>query len=421
MEKKNRMMEAKMLWREGYKRKQIAEKLSISVRTVHTYLKNTPCDRKCPVRSSLLDPFLGYIQSQVDSNPTLNVVVFYETLQKLGYKGRISILRDKIASIRKKTLTQVVKRFETTPGLQAQVDWGDFGYIMHQGHRCKLSAFVMTLGYSRKSYVQFVLSMKQSVLHDCHKRAFEYFGGVTSEILYDNMKTAFVCSSEGIWYPNRNLLAMAHHFSYAPKRCMLYRPQTKGKVERFIEYLRDNFWPRVDEENMTLDSLNEQVMVWLSKIDELKISNINASRNELFAKEQSCLQPLSQMPYDARDVRIAMVHPDCHIRFEDNKYSVPPKYIGESLNLKIDYAVSQMEIFTFRNESIRIIDLLPKKLNLTKTHPDDECEIQKLWESQRMLRIKHPFNKTDQYKVQSYESVEIKHPSHYDIFYAEAV
>jgi transposase len=76
--------------------------------------------------------------------------------------------------------------------LQAQVDWKEFGRQTVDGKEQKLYAFVMVLGYSRKVFVHFTTSMKMEAFLACHSLAFQYFGGVPKEILYDNMKTAFV-------------------------------------------------------------------------------------------------------------------------------------------------------------------------------------------------------------------------------------
>jgi len=69
--------------------------------------------------------------------------------------------------------------------------------------------------------------MKQAVLHGCHVHAFEYFGGVTEEILYDNMKTAFIADNEGVWHPSRKLLGLANHYGFIPRRCRVRRPERR--------------------------------------------------------------------------------------------------------------------------------------------------------------------------------------------------
>ena len=79
------------------------------------------------------------------------------------------------------------------------MDWKEFRRTRPDGRKEKVYAFIMLMGYSRKPFIIFTRSMKQSVLLFCHIAAFMYFGVVPREILYDNMKTAFICDAEGVW------------------------------------------------------------------------------------------------------------------------------------------------------------------------------------------------------------------------------
>jgi len=331
------MLQAHILKEQGFKQHEIAEMLCVTDRTVRNYLTSEPCQRKKRKYSSKLDKYKEYIRHIIEDKPYYNCVLLLERLQKMGYEGRISILRDYVAKIRKKIITEAVIRFETEPGYQAQVDWKDFGKQYVDGKYQKLYAFLMGLGFSRKGFIYFTTSMKQSVLHGCHVKAFKYFGGVPGEILYDNMKTAFVCDSEGNFYPNRKLLGFAHHYGFTPKRCMVRRPQTKGKVERFIGYMLGNFWPRIEGADLTLDYLNEKVMHWLKYIDEKPVGELLESRKGRFSQEKPYLQSLPVITFDSRDIHEVYVNRESYITFETNRYSVPPEFIGESLTLKVNY------------------------------------------------------------------------------------
>jgi transposase len=154
----------------------------------------------------------------------------------------MSILRDYAATVRSACITKAVIRFETEPGRQAQVDWKECGRWLIDGEERKVYAFVMLLGYSRKPCVLFTTGMTSPILLAAHNRAFEYFQGVPAEILYDNMKTAWLADGDG-WKVNPKLLAYASQIGFKPLRCQVRRPQTKGKVERFIGYLGNHFLP----------------------------------------------------------------------------------------------------------------------------------------------------------------------------------
>lgn len=133
------------------------------------------------------------------------------------------------AQVRKRITATAVQRFETEPGRQAQVDWKEFGKQIVDGRPTKLYAFVMVLGYSRKPFVRFTTNMKQSTLLACHELAFAYFGGVTEEVLYDNMRTAFQPDAEGVWRSTKRLLALAVHYGYIPDAAAYGGPKPRGK------------------------------------------------------------------------------------------------------------------------------------------------------------------------------------------------
>ena len=131
-------------------------------------------------------------------------------------------------------------RFETDPGHQMQVDFA----TIRRG-RARLSVLIATLGWSRAVYVEFVSDQRLETLLGCHERAFYFFGGVPREVLYDNMRTVVTDRDRyapGLHRYNRTFLDFAHHHSFLARLCWPYRAKTKGKVERFIGYLRASFY-----------------------------------------------------------------------------------------------------------------------------------------------------------------------------------
>lgn len=400
------MLEAHILKKQGFKQYQIANMLGVTDRTVRNYLSNEPAPRAKTKRKSRLDPFKSVIDSVIQNDPFYNCILLFKRLEVLGYQGKISILRDYVAKVRKKVIAEAVIRYETEPAQQAQVDWKEFRVPTTTGKSLKRYAFVMTLGFSRKSFVCFTTTMRQSVLHDCHVKAFGYFGGVPSEILYDNMKTAFVMNTDGMFYPNPALLGLANHYGFTPKRCMIRRPQTKGKVERFIGYLAGNFWPGLDYSDLSIDYLNEAVLRWLSEIDHNQIKELGESRAFRFEQEKPFLTPLAQVDYDSRDIYTVQVSRESFITFETNRYSVPPKYIGESLTLKVAYNQRQAELFN-EGQSIRRFMLCESGEKRKLYLGDDRVQIKRMWEKQRA--------KSSRKKIFSPPvEVEIRNPAFYD-------
>ncbi len=316
------MLEARLLESKGLTQKEIAETIGKSERTVRYYLKQMPRPRKNPVRGSKVDPFKPMIDQILEENPSYNSEILFERLSKMGYTGKISVMKDYVALVRKQLAIQAVMRFETEPARQGQVDWKEFGKQIIDGIETKLYAFVVVLGYSRKVFVRFTTHMDQATLLACHVLAFEYFGGVPHEILYDNMRTAFTWDEEGVFKPTLRLLALAIHYGFSPEHCRVRRPETKGKVERTIGYLGHNFWPRMDGARLSLEELNTDVMSWLSKIDGKPLSDFNESRSERFAREKPLLTVLPATRFDARHEIPRAVNRESMITYETNRYSV---------------------------------------------------------------------------------------------------
>ncbi len=177
------------LHHQGLNISQISRKTGYHRNTVRKYLaaQTVPIPASRRTRPSKLDPYKAYIQQRIRDYP-LSAARIYREIQEMGFNGKYTIVKDYIREIRPPTRVPAVFRYETEPGVQAQVDWGECGHLDVDGRRRKLYCFSMILGYSRMRYAIFTLSTDTCTLIQCHLNAFEYFGGYTEEILYDNIK-----------------------------------------------------------------------------------------------------------------------------------------------------------------------------------------------------------------------------------------
>jgi transposase len=409
--KERNMIEAKNLQAKGFKQKEISYQLGVSERTVRNYLKNPPSSRKTVKKKSKLAPYYNFIKEVIDDNPYYNCELLYEDLLKIGYTGKISILRDYVKEHRRSVITAAVIRFETLPGYQAQVDWKEHGRQMVDGKVMNLYQFMMTLGYSRKPFIQFTTSMKSEILLRCHIEAFKYFGGVPETILYDNMKTAFVADVNGSFQVQKDLMRFSSHYGFIPERCRVRRPQTKGKVERSIGYTLTNFWPRIKDRNLGVGSLNSEALEWIESILCKKIGGLSESRLERFEKEKSYLQPLPEFDLDIRTSIPCMVSRESCITYETNKYSVNPCLIGEIVELRVDSISGEAEIF-HDGGSIKKLILMESGSRRSIIFPEDKDAIEKRHRIDRS-RLEKIRNRKSTKK--SEVDVEIRHPSFYDM------
>lgn len=415
MNKEHAMLEARELQAQGLSQKEISQALGVTDRTIRTYLKSPPRPRKKPERKSKLDAYKATIDSVLETHPRCNLTLLHEQLAKAGYCGQISILRDYAREKRKTIEARVVLRFETEPGYQAQVDWKDWGCQVVNGKRRKLYTFVMTLGYSRKPFEYFTTSCDEATLLACHVLAFEYFGGVPREILYDNMKTAFIWNNEaGQFEVNTHLLALSVHYGFIPRRCMVRRPQTKGKVEREIGYLSGNFWPRLAGTPLEINEVNDRCMSWRKERDQMIISGMTESRNDRFEKEKDALKSIPSFPYDTRREVFCTVNRESYITYQTNRYSVPPHLIGHVLTLKIQPFSNVAEICDGETV-IRAITLEQSGERMRITDEEDMRRIKALWKKQFTMSLSHVSRKKHVHEVAGIDVV-IRPTSEYGQF-----
>lgn len=249
------------LHRQGLSIKAIARRLGISRNTVRAALRREgPPAYQRTATSSKLDPYKDYLVARLTEFPELSAVALFEEIVALGYPGGLSIVKDFTRPYRVRRKEPVV-RFETAPGLQAQADWSELGRHQLGGELTAVHLFVMVLGYSRIMYAKATTSANVDTFLTCHVAAFESFGGMPAEILYDNAKVVVLSRARDRIRFNPAFLDFAGRYGFAPRLCRPYRAKTKGKVERTIGYVKDRFL--VGRSFAGLDDLNEQLAYWI--------------------------------------------------------------------------------------------------------------------------------------------------------------
>ena len=299
------VMEIRILHEQGLGIRAIARELGVSRNTVREYLRSDkpPVYSPREQRGSKLDPYKSYIKERVEAaRPNwIPATVIDREIRRLGYQGCIRLVRYYLAALKPTTDPEPVVRFDTEPGRQMQVDWA----VFRRG-KAPLSAFVAGLGWSRHTYVEFVTNEQFDTLKTCHENAFGYFQGVPKEVLYDNMKTVVVqrnAFGEGQHRFHSGLWDLAKDHGFMPRLCQPYRAQTKGKVERFIRYLRYSFYvplvAQLKQAGLRLDveTANIEVLKWLRDVANVRIhQTTQAQPAARWKEEMAVLQPYHPKP-----------------------------------------------------------------------------------------------------------------------------
>lgn len=343
-------VEIRSLAENGVSWSEISRMLGVDRKTVKKYAY---LDRYHPFFRTVkpngrLDPYKDYIKSRLEKYP-LSAVRIYEEITSQGYGGKMTILRGFIKTLRKESSYDAVMRFETAPGQQAQVDWGEFGKMEVDGEILKLHGFHMILGHSRMRYVEFTNSMDLRTLIRCHINAYKYFGGVPHENLYDNMKQVVLKrrknANDSDFQPM--FADFTAYYGTGIKLCRIRKPRTKGKVENLVDYVKDNFF--LGTEFTDLNDLNMKARAWLDKVNSQVHSTTGEAPVDRLKAEKSFLIQLEGRPdYRISEVLYRKARSSCLVSVYSGEYSVPPKYANRDVEVRM--GDEQLGIFYKGNE-----------------------------------------------------------------------
>lgn len=356
-------------WNQGQSIRSIAKSLHLSRETVRRIIDQHRCDRgdvdsPAPSRKrrpSKLDQFEPHITRLLERYPAITVQRILEELRQQGYDGGYSILCERVALLRraKPQKTQWVERFETAPGVQAQMDWAVYTIDFTCEGRRRVNLFSYVLGYSRRQYLRFTESQDFETTLREHVRAFEHLGGVAATCLYDNMKIVVSRYEDGEPVYNPRFLAFATHYGYRPIACRVRRPQTKGKVERPFDYVEKSLLN--GREFRSLEHLNDVTAWWLSEIADVRKHGTTKQRPiDRHAEELPHLIALPARPYDVSQMVYRDVDAEGFVSWRGNRYSVPWTATKPGTLLPVKITENEVIVYGRQIEEIARHPLLPE-------------------------------------------------------------
>ncbi len=315
----------------------IARELDLDRKTVRQALQQTswkPYTREAKA-DTLLSDHAEFLTRRAPEVRYSARILFQELCKQQQYRGSYDTVKRFVHPLRTALVIaeQATMRFETPPGLQSQVDWGQatvrFGTDVVVRH-----VFVLTLGYSRRSFYAMYRGESLGEFLDAHERAFAHFGGHTQEHLYDRPRTVCLSSGDGHFRWNATFKAFAEFWGFDPRVCRPYRARTKGKVESGVKYWRRNFLPgRTFRDDADLDA---QLVEWMGEVADVRVHGTTHQRPiDRFADERGLLVPTGGHPafrLEASQPRI--VPSDYLVALDTNRYSVPFTLMGQTVEVR---------------------------------------------------------------------------------------
>jgi len=256
-----------------------------------------------------------------------------QRIREQGFGGGYSIVKDYVRTVRPRRQSAFLK-LAFAPGECAQVDWGSYGSVKVGQTRRRLSFFVMVLCYSRMMYVEFTVSQTMEHFLACHQHAFEAFGGVTKNVMVDNLKSAVLRRALGqapVFNPK--YLDFANHMGFTITPCGVGKGNEKGRVENAVGYVKKNFLAGLDIPDFS--ALAPAAKHWLDTVANVRVHGETRQKPlEVWQKEKPYLTPLPLNPFDIATVSQVRASRQFRITLDTNRYSVPADYAGQALTLK---------------------------------------------------------------------------------------
>ena len=248
----------------------------------------------------------------------------------------------------KKSKTEPVMRKEHKGGAEMEVDYAGLKIPVTDpatGETLQVSVFVATLPASNYIYAEAQLCQNQRNWNNGHVRAFEYFGGVVKIVIPDNLKTGI--TRPNYYEPGVNLAYqdLAEYYKFAVLPARVKRPRDKGKIENGVQNVeRWIIAPIRKRQFFSLREVQLAIKEQLEKLNNKVMQGVGRTRRQEFEDiDLPNLRPLPERPYEYAERKIATVHIDYHVEFDNHLYSVPFTLIHQKVDIRA--TEKMLEIF----------------------------------------------------------------------------
>ena len=348
----------KVMTKEGRNVSEIARKLRIDRKTVRKYRDmemDAVADMRVQARkrSRKVTRFKEWLETRMEAqleDGLLNAQALFHEAQKIGYKGSARTLRRFVSRYREKNKQRrIYKPFETDPGFQGMVDFGEKRKVW-LGNQTRTVYFAsMVLSYSRRKYTEwFDRPIDVEMFIQFHQNAFRRFEGVPQEMVYDQTKLAVIQEQFGEIEFNEAFYNYATFTGFKTFICNSRDPESKGKIEAVIKYIKHSFLLGRRFEN--LGDLISQWEIWLQEIGDAKPHETTGkSPLKAWEEERTALAPFKESAFDCRpSSKVQEVYKDGLVKVLGNRYSVPHTHHGKTVRIRV--TGERIEVYTLERE-----------------------------------------------------------------------
>jgi len=313
--------------------KTIARELGVDKKTIKRWRRRGEWrPRATAARPKAIDAYRPFLEGR---GPEVgwNGRVLHRELRTQGFTGGYQMVQRACQPLRttRRWAALATVRFETGPGEQAQIDFGQLR-VWIADVATPVHFFVFTLGFSRRAVAYAYRDERLDTLLDGHERALRHFGGVPLSCLYDNPRTITLGRSAGqvLWHPRFE--DFARYYGFTPRACQPYRPRTKGKVESGVKYVKRN--ALAGRRFPHWAALETWLAEWAVTVADVREHGTTHERPiDRFARET--LTPLAgQPPYHYEAPRRRIVATDALVAIAAGRYSVPVRYVGQTVAVR---------------------------------------------------------------------------------------
>ncbi len=324
----------RLFYAEHWRLNTIATQLGVHHDTVRRAIESARFIRPgAQIRPSALDPYKTFIMATLEQYPRLRATRLWAMVRERGYPGSAIQVQRYVRIVRPAARAEAYFRLDTLAGEQAQVDWGNFGQIRVGSTTRLLSCFALVLSWSRGGSARFALDQTLESFLRGHVEAFTALAGVPRTILYDNLKSVVLERVGDHIRFHPRLLELAGHYHFAPQPCAVARANEKGRIERFLGFLRHSFFAA--RTFRSVEDLNAQLARWIADVAHARpVPDRREQRvAEALVEEQAHLLPLPEHPFPCDLLRAVSSGKTPYIRFDGNDYSIPHPLVRRPLTL----------------------------------------------------------------------------------------